>query len=111
MVTSALLSEWPRTALPFTEVNCCVLSHLQEMAILLLLHMQGCCNSARAAYNVRRSCGAFMDEAVLWHADCGVARFQVCCSSCTPDATKVCWLELAVYPPLLSPSAHALALC
>ncbi len=57
----------------------------------------------RAAYNVRGSCCAFMDEALLWHADCAGASFQQLCCSCTPHATKALRLYPALYMPFLSP--------
>ncbi len=72
---------------------------------------QEVCNEAAqqeavcAAYNVRSSSCAFMDEALLWHADCAGASFQQLCCSCSSDAAESLRLYSAFNVPLLSPPA------
>ena len=56
-----------------------------------------------AAYNFRSSGCAFVDEALLWHADCAGATFQKLYCSCTPHAVKALRLYAALYMPFLSP--------
>ena len=67
-------------------------------------HVRGGMHEVSAAYYVRCSCCALMDEAVLWNAECCSARFQMLHGSCSPDAAKCEWCYLAFHSSLLGPS-------
>ena len=56
-----------------------------------------------ASYNVRSSRCAFMNEALLWHADCSGTRLQKLCCGCAPYAPKGLGLYAALYMLLFGP--------
>ena len=88
----------------------CVVKHMLGGTCWTLFSQEVCNEAAQqeavcAAYNVRSSSCAFMDEALLWHADCAGASFQQLCCSCSSDAAESLRLYSAFNVPLLSPPA------